>query len=653
MTRDPANSYDFHFSWDNVYGHSIDLLRRRKAEPRPDEIHLDIGCGFGRIAEYVKSELGRHYVGLDFSGDGLASLAGRGFEAHEVRLESREQTLSALNKIIKGRTVGSITLLDAIEHFPDGDEILAAVGDIARQNLSLVVVSVPNVTHRDIGAKLAFGNWAYTATGLLDRTHLRLFDQKLLTATLEKAGLLPVDSHDIVQVVSDQHFPSSHPALSICTPLGGLLFDLASCANPWANTYQFVWLCAASRELPRQTFVTEREEHRPFLSVVTRTQGKRLHTLMEALTCLSGQTDTDFEVVVVGHKLSVEKLEAVKGVIADTQDWLRSRVKLVLADEGGRSRPLNIGFAAAGGRYIAILDDDDIPLAHWVEEFRKLDARAPGCVLRCTSVRQNVANVTSNGRIGLRAEGPPERIYPSDFDFLAHLVDNKSPNNTIAFPRGAFHDLGLRFDESLDTTEDWDFLQRAMVYCGVVSSAEITGIYRWWINHECSSTLHSLDEWRSNYEAILRKQDQNYLILPKGETAKLRKLVQEHAEMSAALAEQRRTEQTNVPPTSSTLPDKLGDGAPIQEGALDQAEAASILPPDHIERLDSVERAVLCGRALKAGLPRDLTRTLRKGLRQKIFGLKLKALMAFYNKKKRRHYRQLRRIYRQILREIS
>jgi hypothetical protein len=537
----------------------------------------------------------------------------------------------------------------------------------------LFAASVPNVTHRDIGAKLAFGRWNYTATGLLDHTHLRLFDHGLLTAVLEKAGLFPIDAHDIVQVVGDQHFPSAHPALNACTSLGGLVFDLASRANSWANTYQFVWLCTPSREVDRQTFVTEREEARPFLSVIIRTQGKRLHTLMEALTCLSGQTDTDFEAIVVGHKLAAEGVESVKSVIDDTPDWIRAKVRLILAEGGGRARPLNVGFAAARGRYIAILDDDDIPFGHWIEEYRKLDATTPGRVLRNTSVRQNVTNVAVSNRIALRSEGAPERCYPPEFDFLNHLVDNFSPNNTLAFPRGAFHDLGLRFDETLDTTEDWDFLLQAAAYCGVASSPEITGVYRWWINHESSATLHRQDEWRSNRLAILRKQDQNYLILPKGEAAKIRQLIHDHTDARAALTELRGAQERSARERADqerahqeqaaqerahqerAYQDRAAQERAAQERAYQERAAQERADQERNKRqvagrLDSLDDAIECGRELRGVLPWDLERSLRKGLRREIMILKLKALLSFHNRKKRKAYENKRRIYRQFIR---
>ena len=43
--------------------------------------------------------------------------------------------------------------------------------------------------------------------------------------------------------------------------------------------------------------------HRPFLSIVTRTQGRRPQCLEDMLTCLAGQTVRDFEVVLMCHQV--------------------------------------------------------------------------------------------------------------------------------------------------------------------------------------------------------------------------------------------------------------------------------------------------------------------------------------------------------------
>jgi hypothetical protein len=215
----------------------------------------------------------------------------------------------------------------------------------------------------------------------------------------------------------------------------------------------------------------------------------------------------------------------VERAIDDQPEEMRERSRLIRVEDGNRVRPLNVGFAEPRGRYIAILDDNDVPMGNWVETFRTLDHQAPGRLLRTACVRQSVRSIVVQGQVGLRAEGSPERCYTKHFDLLQHLTINQSPPVCLAFPRGAFHDLGIRFDETMTTTEDWDYLMRVVMLLGVESSTECTGVYRWWVEGESSRSDHPQAEWDRNYQAILRKIDSSPLLLPAGSTARLRELM--------------------------------------------------------------------------------------------------------------------------------
>jgi glycosyltransferase involved in cell wall biosynthesis len=548
--------------------------------------------------------------------------------------------------VIDGRPVGSITVLGAFQRFLDGEAILEAIAELGRGHLAQVVVSAHNVTHRDIGAKLMFGLWNYTDSGLLDRAHARLFDHSMLLAELEKAGLRVVDRYDVVKPVSEQHFPEGHPALAAGATLNGLLFDAARQANPYSDTYQFVWLCAPSREVQRETLAHPREQSRPLLSAIVRTQGRRLHTLVELLTCLSGQSDVDFETVIVGHKLDAPSVEAVKRVIDDTPEWLRQKIRFLLADDGGRARPLNLGFAAARGRYICIIDDDDVPMANWVEEFRKLDVLHPGRILRCACVRQDSRNVSVDKRAGLRAEGRLERIYPSEYPFAEQFVENASPTTTLAFPRGAFHDLGLRFDETLGTLEDWDFLLRSSACCGVASSPEITGVFRWWLAAENSKALHSEREWQVNDEKVLRKQDQTYFIVPKGETEHIRRFVRDNKRYKT-IYENAKHELEIYKSKIETYKSKIE----TYKSEIENYKS-ELNDKDLFVSLDSIESAILLSKRVARGASEDLIRPLRNGVRAKCRMLRIKIFLSLMSKRKRRDHRQKLRIYLAFLNHL-
>jgi len=539
MITQPAGTYDNPYYHDNVYGHALELLRRHRSNAQQNGIHLDIGCGYARISKPLIETFAVEYVGIDHDDAAIFSARERGLEIHKVWLNGEDATYEKLQQIVGDRRVAAITMLDTLEHLTDGDAVLQAIRRLAIEHTAFVVISVPNVTHADIGLKLAFGGWNYTDTGLLDHTHVRLFSSQMLGKVMRSAGLHMIEAHDVRKRVSDQHFPEDHPALARGTTLHSFLNGLRHNTEDADDVYQFVRLYVPGPCSGETSYVTNREQNRPFLSIITRTQGKRVHTLSEVFTCLAGQTDIDFEILVVGHHLTLERQKSVERIIEDNPEWLREKSRLLRVDSGDRSRPLNVGFEAAQGHYIAILDDDDIPKANWVETFRELALAKPGRLLRVVATRQTVTNVLVGGSLGLRAEGSMEMRYPPSFDLIQHLRENQTPPIAVAFPRGVFHDLNIRFDETLTTTEDWDYILRVAGLVGTVSSEKVTCIYRWWSKEENSRTAHSNEQWRNNHQRIFQKMDSSLVLFPEGTTARIRQLLDECDQLKAVIAQHR------------------------------------------------------------------------------------------------------------------
>ena len=522
--------YDNNFGPGNSYGGALALLVEHRQASAADEtpaIHLDLGCGYAHIAKELVRATGLGFVGVDPDGEAVASLRERGFEAHQVGLGDTESTLADLRKIVAGRRVASISLLDVLEHLTDAAAPMAAVATLAAEHAALVVLSVPNVTHADVGLKLVFGRWDVTETGLLDETHVRFYTRQSLEQALQSFGLYKFDESNVEMARSDQHYPLTHPALGEGTSLHRYLTALRRDAARDEYVNQFVWICTPGPRAELATVTLVREPDRPFLSVVIRTQASRIQCLREVFTCLAAQTCQDFEVVLVAHKVNVDQQIAVERLVEDTPLSLRSRIRLVVLDRGRRSAPLNVGFAASAGRYIAVLDDDDIVFGPWVETFASMERRAAGRMLRTVSVPQRVDVAAVFDRSAARAIGPLLNFYPHTFDFVEHLRDNYTPNTAVAFPRGVFHDLGQRFDEGLSTTEDWDFMMRVASIVGVESSPTVTCIYRWWVTAESSRTVHDRYEWLRNNGAIFKKFDESEILFPAGSARRIREILQE------------------------------------------------------------------------------------------------------------------------------
>lgn len=233
-----------------------------------------------------------------------------------------------------------------------------------------------------------------------------------------------------------------------------------------------------------------RIRRRPFASVVVRTRGRRPRNLEEALGCLEGQSDPDFEVIVVANDGSSD---VVRRALEGSDRRFRRRVRVLPAKSGGRTPPLNAGLDAARGHYLAFLDDDDVVTGDWIESFHAGATQAPGLVVRAGSLTQFVRRQPDGGYTTV-GEPFPEFGGP-EFDLVDHLVNNRSPNFSWAVPLDRVRAAGVRFDESLPVLEDWDFLMRCALAFGVRSIGRITGTYHRWEEGETALHEHGAEGW--------------------------------------------------------------------------------------------------------------------------------------------------------------
>ena len=305
------------------------------------------------------------------------------------------------------------------------------------------------------------------------------------------------------------------------------LAENASCFLPDTALYQYIGLLNRQLEHRDEKFekeylpIIEQESHSrqkaPFLSVITRTQGKRPEMLREMLLSLSGQSDGDFELFLIAHTPDAEKMALVQEILEEQPLAFRQKIRLISLDHGTRTTPLNIGFAHAHGSYAAILDDDDIVLDNWVESFHQAAQDKPGTIIHAYVLTQKWMTVASaESRKGLRATAAFGAECCVDFDLLRQLDYNMCPLMGLAFPTCYFQKLGMIFDETLTTTEDWDYFMRLSFLAGVTDVKHPTSVYRLWENAQNSQTEHSRTEWDKNRETIQQKYLNMPILIPAG-----------------------------------------------------------------------------------------------------------------------------------------
>lgn len=530
--------YRFCFGDDTVYGRVVDLLQQFNSGAGSTVV--DLGCGYGALAEPLR-ELGFNYLGLDGEDDAILDLKARGFEAAKADLLDVDRTVQQLGEHIQGRKLGALLMIDSLEHLTNGSELLRELASLsAGAGGAPLIVSVPNVTHIDIAAKLLMGRWDVTKTGLLDETHVAFFSERRLEDCARSAGWVRIGEADFLLPESDQHFPEHAPTLESGTPLREFLVQLRSESSAGAVVNQFV---RAYAPMPRLTEAIEaRPGHdtagaadEPFLSVLVRTRGTRPTTLNETLLSLAAQGDQDFEVILLAHKVPRERIGELSYLAQGYGEEFSRRVKLVPVDGGGRSRPLNVGVSLATGSYVAILDDDDVVFGHWVETFKAAAAKTPGRVLRTVPAEQDIKPITWAGKVpGYQIAGRPRCPWPKTFDALDHIFENGSPPCCYALPRSAFADLGMRFDESLPVMEDWDVFIRIALLAGVADAEEVTSLWRRWRDGGDSSLhVHTVTEWQRARSAIAAKLDARPLLLPGRSASTIQEVTARNRELEA------------------------------------------------------------------------------------------------------------------------
>jgi SAM-dependent methyltransferase len=534
-----APRYGFSFAWESPYGHVVQLLDRLDLKRG---VVLDLGCGYATVADPL-SERGYEYIGADIDGKALEQLSLRGFEAHEIDLQRVDQLADYMVDLAHGRRVAVVLLLDVIEHMSKTQPFLAAVrSGLDRLGRPPLLVSVPNVAHMDVGAKLMFGRWDYTQTGLLDQTHLQFFTSERLQASARACSLLEVDAHDFRQAISDQRFPADHTALSWASPVAQTLRMWRDAADRHGQTLQFVraFVTCDTEEPPTGVSSNIEPTDEPFLTVVMRTQGTRQDHLRDALTCLAAQTFDDFHVLLMVHSERPDiALPVVTKLVGEFDPTFASRVEVVQVTDGGRARPLNAALDRAKSSYLAFLDDDDLVTANWVEAFSS--AAVDGAIVRSVAAVRHVSTPDESHNVPYKVESSLEFRYDLEFDPVHHLWGNDTPICTFAIPRRLIETFGLRFDEQLPVLEDWDFLMRCVAFAPVNDTREITSIYQMWRNGESSASLHDASLWHAIQRFLQDKANQRPIVLPAGTAARLidmsQRLARYPVELNAARLE--------------------------------------------------------------------------------------------------------------------
>ena len=201
-------------------------------------------------------------------------------------------------------------------------------------------------------------------------------------------------------------------------------------------------------------------ESGPLVSVVIRTMGRE--ELVEALDSVAAQTYRHIEVI----------LSDAKGRGELPGQGCCGQFPVRIASTGaplGRGAAANIGLEAAVGDYVVFLDDDDWFLPDHVASLVSAVMSSPGMAAAYAGVVCKTKNDAGDWE--------SVYIFNQPYDPVRLLVENYLPMHSVLFRRNLVGDR-LRFDESLDVYEDWDFWIQLSALTQLAHVDRVTAIYR-------------------------------------------------------------------------------------------------------------------------------------------------------------------------------
>lgn len=418
--------------------------------------------------------------------------------------------MDVLAKAVAGREVGCVGVLDVISRLEDPQPLLRLCRRIAQEYACPVLIGAANASYKEVCYRLLGGESVPAFfCGVTPCTDAQLHRLS------ESCGLSLASAQD---VITDDASIFCSDALDGFASAGSTLHQHLDYYKRQADAgAQIVYFLRTYLPCAEKTCAPCSESaDRPFLSVVMRTQGRRADAMREAILCLVAQSSQNFEFLLVGHNLTSAGRDCVNMIVDELPPSFREHMRFCEVQGGGRSRPLNFALEHARGQYIAFFDDDDLLMADWAESFEEAAKEAPGALLHAYAVYQEWTYVKTQGEDGLMALDKPVSAYCSDFNWSNQFSLNRCPFMSVAFPLDIMRQFGILFDETLNTTEDWDCIMRSATLCGVKDIPKVTAIYRLWKNKETSQTLHSQSEWRQNEFYIKEKLAKIPLMLPAG-----------------------------------------------------------------------------------------------------------------------------------------
>lgn len=149
---------------------------------------LDVGCSDGRLGRELKKHKKCVVYGIEIDKSDAAAAKRALDKVFDFNIET-----SPPPSELASQQFDVIILADVIEHFTDPVAALKKLRKFLRKDGRLIF-SIPNMAHISVRLQLLAGEFDYTETGLLDRTHLHFYNFNEVVRVFTNAGLQIIEN---------------------------------------------------------------------------------------------------------------------------------------------------------------------------------------------------------------------------------------------------------------------------------------------------------------------------------------------------------------------------------------------------------------------------------------------------------------------------
>ncbi|HET6515297.1 MAG TPA: class I SAM-dependent methyltransferase [Thermodesulfovibrionales bacterium] len=141
---------------------------------------LDVGCGTGVLGRHLKEKGSVEVCGIELSHTAASSATQALDRVVEGNVEHIEIPFSPGH-------FDCVVCADVLEHLVDPWSVMLKLHAVLKPG-GCIVASIPNVGFHRVVRGLVRGNWRYTDSGVLDKSHLRFFTWPGIRALFQDSG---------------------------------------------------------------------------------------------------------------------------------------------------------------------------------------------------------------------------------------------------------------------------------------------------------------------------------------------------------------------------------------------------------------------------------------------------------------------------------